>query len=216
MPQLGIGRGLRQRRAVARVATAASLRSGRLRAARRRHGGVDVARVPAGGDDRRGARSARRRIARRALAAEHLVELPAGRQIERHVGAGEPRAVGTARRLVDRDQAGQPRHQMMLEREREDALVGLLRRDRAQRARDLGVGDLAPRPQLGQALAFGRVGERQRDDPRLVADQALDLERAGERADLGRERHRLAAIEVGQHGRRHVGAAGREGRGRDW
>ena len=53
----------------------------------------------------------------------------------------------------------------------------------AQGARDLGVGDLAPRPQLRQAFAFRRIGERQRDGPGPVADAALDLERAGERAD---------------------------------
>ena len=54
--------------------------------------------------------------------------------------------------------------------------------DLPQRARDLGVGDLAPRPELRQPAAFGGVGERQRDDPGPVADHALDLERAGERA----------------------------------
>ena len=108
---------------------------GRLRAARHRHGGVGIS--PAGRRrHRRGVPPATGPGA--TLAAEHLVELPAGRQVERNVGAGEARAVGTARRLLDRDQAGESRHQMVLEREREDALVGLVRRDLPQRARDLG------------------------------------------------------------------------------
>ena len=51
---------------------------------------------------------------------------------------------------------------MVLERERKNSLVGLVRHDLTQRARDLGVGDLAPRPELGQPAAFARLGEAQR------------------------------------------------------
>ena len=101
----------------------------------------------------------------------------------------------------------------MLEPKREDALVGLVRRDLPQGARDLGIGDLAPRPELRQPAAFGGAGERQRHDPRLVADHALDLERAGERAHLGGKRQRLAG---GLHDEGEIagGVADRSERGR--
>src|SRR5207245_2554360 len=72
----------------------------------------------------------------------------------------EWRAFRAARSLVDRNQAGQPRDELMLERERQDGLVGIFGACLPRGARDFGVRDLAPRPELGQALAFGRVRQR--------------------------------------------------------
>ena len=69
-------------------------------------------------------------------------------------------AFGTARRLVDRDQAGQPRDELMLERQRQNGLVGIFRARLPRGARDFGIRDLAPRPQFGQALAFGGIRQR--------------------------------------------------------
>ena len=91
-------------------------------------------------------------------------------------------------------------------------LVGFVRRDLPQHARDLGVRDLAPGPELRQAAAFGGLRERQGDDPRPVADHAFHLERAVERADLDGKRKRLAAIEIGQHRRGRISPGGRERR----
>ncbi len=95
---------------------------------------------------------------------------------------------------------------MMLERERKDALIALVRADLAQGARNLGVVDLAPGPELREATSLRRLRQRQGDRPGPVADHALELEIAGQRAHLGRQRERLAAVEIGQHRRRGIGA----------
>jgi hypothetical protein len=48
------------------------------------------------------------------------------------------------------------------------------------------------------------VGKRQRDAPGPITDTPFDFHRAGELAEPGRQNQRFAAIEVGQHVRRHV------------
>ena len=55
--------------------------------------------------------------------AEHLVEVPACREIERHVSARRGRIGRAARRLVHGNEAGQPAQQPMFEGEAENALV---------------------------------------------------------------------------------------------
>ena len=122
----------------------------------------------------------------------------------------ERRAVGPARRLVDRDQAGEPRHQLMLEREREDRLVGLLRLERRMvRATSASAilrrAHSLERPLPSAAFASGSVTIHGRSPMRpLISTDA------GELGELRREHQRLAAIEVGQHLRRHVGLRVRE------
>src|SRR3954452_23537266 len=83
--------------------------------------------------------------------AEHLVEIPARRQVERQFGELQRLAIGAARCLVDRNEAGEPRHELMLERKRENGLVGFLGRRLPRGAADLGIGDLAGGPQFRQA-----------------------------------------------------------------
>src|SRR5262249_2215780 len=143
-------------------------------------------------------------LAAEILLAEHLLELPTGRQIEWKLSAGEMRAVRTARRLVDRDEAGEPRDEMVIEGERQDAAVRILGRDFLHGARDLKIGDLAPRPQLGETLPFCRAAQRQRDDPRALADHAPDFEGSVELRKLGGDHERLAAIEIGEYRRSDV------------
>jgi hypothetical protein len=80
--------------------------------------------------------------------AEDLLEVPARRQVERQFAHLQRLARRTGHGLVDGDQAGQPRHQLMLERERENRLVGFIHRQRAHALRDFRVRDLAPCPEL--------------------------------------------------------------------
>ncbi len=66
----------------------------------------------------------------------------------------------------------------MAERQRQDAPIRFRLRDPPHGDGDLGVGDLRPRPELGEPLAFAGAGERQRGGPGLIADIAADRDGA--------------------------------------
>jgi hypothetical protein len=122
-------------------------------------------------------------------------EIPAGRQVDRKRGEREWLAIGTAWRLVDRNQAGEPGHELMLQRQREDGLVGVLRARLPHGARDFGIADLALCPEFRKTFALGRFRQRQCHAPGPVADASLDLDRAdmgeGAAAELRGARHQI-------------------------
>jgi len=103
--------------------------------------------------------------------------------------------VSTATRLVS------PAHQMMIEREVENAAVGLLPAWlRSGWRASSASAILRARPQLGQGPAPGAaLAAGSRTAPGTIADAALDLERAGEaRPTLAASTNRLATVEIGQ------------------
>ena len=91
--------------------------------------------------------------------AEQGVEVPTGRQVQRQVGADQGRALRPAGRAIDGDQAGLAADQLVGQGDLQDAGVGALVAKLAQGAGDLGVGDLAAGPELGNALAGNRLGQ---------------------------------------------------------
>ena len=160
-------------------------------------------------DARAGRSSAAARVARLA-SAEHLVEVPAGRQVERHVGAGEALrpsgalgVLSTATRLVRR-----------LTRRCSSASVSIAlsaspERDRGRASRATSASAILRRAQsFDDALALAprrraaaSTGQGWPPILPLIVSVPSTLD------SLRRDHQRLAAIEVGQHRRRHVRAA---------
>src|SRR5262249_56416067 len=100
-----------------------------------------------------------------AVGAEHLVEVPAGRKVERQFRARQPGALRAGWCRIDGHQACQAADEMMLKRKPQDALIGLLGGGLAQPKRHLGIRDLTAGPHPPYARPPPPPRRRRRVDP---------------------------------------------------
>ncbi|MNX87956.1 hypothetical protein D3C86_1199100 [compost metagenome] len=89
-----------------------------------------------------------------------------------------------------------------------DALGGLLGADLIQAMADLGVGDAASGPELGDAHAFHSLVEIDATAPGTSVQHAGDGDRSPQIRRTGQKDERLVFVEIGQIGWRELGVSG--------